>query len=162
MRSYTDLYDQYAQAMFSTCYRLLNDRMEAEDVLQEAFSDAFRHLGSFEYKSTFGAWLKQIVINKCINHLRKKKIAFSELNENLGETYTEEAPVDESAIEFKVLEIKKAIQLLSDGYRTVLSLYLLEGYDHEEIAQILGITHSTTRTQYKRAKDKLIALLKNR
>jgi RNA polymerase sigma-70 factor (ECF subfamily) len=162
MRSYTDLYDQYAQAMFSTCYRLLNNRVEAEDVLQEAFSDAFRHLASFEYKSSFGAWLKQIVINKCINHLRKKKIAFAELNENMGEAYVEEPQTDESEIEYKILEIKKAIQLLSDGYRTVLSLYLLEGYDHEEIAQILGITHSTTRTQYKRAKDKLIGLLKKK
>src|SRR5688500_11521308 len=110
MRSYTDLYDQYAQAMFSTCYRLLNNRMEAEDVLQEAFSDAFRHLDTFEYKSSFGAWLKQIVINKCINHLRKKKLAFIELNENLAEIYPEDTPVDESEIEFKVLEIKKAIQ----------------------------------------------------
>lgn len=160
-RSYTDLYGRYCQAMFSTCYRLLNDRTEAEDVLQESFADAFRHLNNFEYKSSFGAWLKQIVINKCINHLRKRKLAFTELNEAVTESHMEPEGVDEKEIEFKVLEIKKAIQLLSTGYRTVLSLYLLEGYDHEEIAEILGITHSTARTQYKRAKDKLIALLKN-
>ena len=159
-RGYTDLYGRYAQAMYSTCYRLLNDRTQAEDVLQEAFADAFRHLKDFEYKSSFGAWLKQIVINKCINHLRKRKIAFTELNEQATETHGEPERPDEKEIEFKVLEVKKAIQSLSTGYRTVLSLYLLEGYDHEEIAQILGITHSTARTQYKRAKDKLIALLR--
>ena len=161
VRSYSDLYRQYAQAMFSTCYRLVNNRTEAEDVLQEAFSDAFNHLKEFQYKSSFGAWLKQIVINKSINHLRKKKITLIELNDHVADTYIQEEAVDEIDLDFKVLKVKKAIQQLSPGYRAVLSLYLLEGYDHEEIAGILGITHSTTRTQFKRAKDKLISLLKN-
>jgi RNA polymerase sigma factor (sigma-70 family) len=160
VRSYGHLYNQYAKAMYSTCFRLLNDRTEAEDVLQEAFTEAFKHLYDFQYKSSFGAWLKQIVVNKSINHLRKKKLAFTELNEQVHETVIEEETIDEKEIEFKVNEIKKAIQLLAPGYRAVLTLYLLEGYDHEEISEILGITYSTTRTQYKRAKDKLMALLK--
>jgi len=140
---------------------LLNDHAEAEDVLQEAFTEAFRHLDNFQYKSSFGAWLKQIVINKAINHLRKKKLALAELNEQVHEAVIEEDPVDETEIEYKITEIKKAIQLLPPGYRAVVSLYLLEGYDHEEISEILGISYSTTRTQYKRAKDKLIALVKS-
>ena len=72
-RSYSELYQQYSRAMFSTCYRLLNNIADAEDILQESFTDAFRHLHNFEYKSSFGAWLKQIVVNKCVNHLRQKK-----------------------------------------------------------------------------------------
>lgn len=146
--------------MFSTCFRLLNSYSEAEDVLQEAFTDAFHHLHAFEYKSSFGAWLKQIVINKCITHLRKKKIRWLEFENNEALELPDNEEIDENEIQFKVNEIKQAIQQLPNGYRTVLSLYLLEGYDHEEISGILGITHSTTRTQYKRAKDKLINLLK--
>ena len=146
--------------MFSTCYRILNYFAAAEDVLQEAFSDAFRHLQHFEYKSSFGAWLKQIVVNKCITHLKKNKIRWIDVENSEADKLPEDDAVDEVEIEYKVQEIKQAIQQLPNGYRTVLTLYLLEGYDHEEIAQILGITHSTTRTQYKRAKDKLIQLIK--
>ena len=159
-RSYGDLYRQYAKAMFNTCFRLLNNIPEAEDVLQESFSEAFRHLHDFQYKSSFGAWLKQIVINRCINHLRKKKLSWTEFDNQLSDQLVDEESVDENEIELKVNEVKRAIQELPNGYRTVLSLYLLEGYDHEEIAEILGITNSTTRTQYKRAKDKLLAILK--
>ena len=148
--------------MFSTCFRLLNDFGAAEDVLQEAFTDAFRHLQHFEYKSSFGAWLKQIVVNKCITHLKKNKIKWIDVENSEADKLPEDDEVDETEIEYKVQEIKQAIQQLPNGYRTVLTLYLLEGYDHEEIAQILGITHSTTRTQYKRAKDKLIQLIKQR
>ncbi len=160
-RSYSALYHQYAKAMFSTCYRLLNDITEAEDVLQEAFTEAFNHLDNFEYRSTFGAWLKQIVVNKCITHVKKKKIRWIEVEDSTADLLPEEDGIDEGEIEYKVQEVKQAIQQLPNGYRTVLSLYLLEGYDHEEIAGILGITQSTTRTQYKRAKDKLLHLLKN-
>jgi len=159
-RSYSELYHQYNKAMFSTCYRLLNNFSESEDLLQEAFTDAFRHLNSFEYKSSFGAWLKQIVVNKCISHLRKKKIKFIEITDSTAEELMDDEEISETEIQFKIKEVKEAIQQLPNGYRAVLSLYLLEGYDHEEIAEILGITHSTTRTQYKRAKDKLLLILK--
>jgi len=161
-RGYSELYHQYCKAMFSTCYRLLNNFSESEDVLQEAFTDAFRHLHSFEYKSSFGAWLKQIVVNKCISHLRKNKIKFIEIGNSAAEDIPEDEGISETETQYKIKEVKEAIQQLPDGYRTVLSLYLLEGYDHEEIADILGITHSTTRTQYKRAKDKLTFILKKR
>ena len=159
-RSYSELYRQYSRAMFSTCYRLLNNIADAEDILQESFTDAFRHLHNFEYKSSFGAWLKQIVVNKCVNHLRQKKMVLVDLEKSTISHLPDDDPEDEEKIFLQVAAIKRAVQELPTGYRTVLCLYLLEGYDHDEIADILGVASSTTRTQYKRAKEKLLQILK--
>jgi RNA polymerase sigma-70 factor (ECF subfamily) len=98
-------------------------------------------------------------VNKSINVLRKKRLETVDIEKVWLSDIPEESVVDEKEIELKVEEVKKAIQLLPDGYRTVLSLYLLEGYDHEEIAQIMNLAESTTRTQYMRAKQKLIQIL---
>ncbi len=157
---YEALYRQYARAMYNTSLRIVNNTADAEDVLQEAFLDAFRSLQDFNYRSTFGAWLKKIVINKSINVLRKRKMDLVDIEQSNAFVVPEEASVDENEIQYKVKEIKNAITRLPDGYRAVLSLYLLEGYDQEEIASILGITHTTVRTQYIRAKQKLLYLLK--
>ena len=158
--SYETLYRQYAKAMYNTSLRIVNNTAEAEDVLQEAFLDAFRSLEDFNYRSTFGAWLKKIVINKSINVLRKRKVDLVELDKANVHAITEDERVDEQELQYKVEQVKKAIQKLADGYRTVLTLYLLEGYDQEEISEILGITHNTVRTQYIRAKQKLLLILK--
>jgi RNA polymerase sigma-70 factor (ECF subfamily) len=158
--SYETLYRQYAKAMYNTSLRIVNNTAEAEDVLQEAFLDAFRSLNDFNYRSTFGAWLKKIVINKSINVLRKRKMDLVELDQSNVYAMTEDERLDEQEIQYKVEQVKKAIQKLADGYRTVLTLYLLEGYDQEEISEILGITHNTVRTQYIRAKQKLLLILK--
>ena len=157
---YETLYRQYAKAMYNTSLRIVNNTADAEDVLQEAFVDAFRSLNDFHYRSTFGAWLKKIVINKSINILRKRKMYLVELNHTQAHTFSDDEKLDEQELHYKVEEVKKAIQKLADGYRTVLSLYLLEGYDQEEISEILGITHNTVRTQYIRAKQKLLLILK--
>jgi RNA polymerase sigma factor (sigma-70 family) len=157
---YETLYRQYAKAMYNTSLRIVNNTADAEDVLQEAFLDAFRSLKDFQYHSTFGAWLKRIVINKSINILRKKKMNLVELDMANAHTMMEEEPLDEEELQFQVELVKKAIQKLADGYRTVLSLYLLEGYDQEEISEILGISHNTVRTQYIRAKQKLLVIIK--
>ena len=160
MRSYETLYQQYAKAMFNTSLRIVNNSSDAEDVLQEAFMDAFRLLNDFNYKSTFGAWLKRIVINKSINVLRKRKVDLVDIETtSVGELPGEDM-LDEENIQLKVNEVKKAVALLPNGYRTVLTLYLFEGYDHEEIAEILHITESTVRTQYHRAKHKLLHIIK--
>jgi len=144
------LYNQYAKAMYNIAYRMLNNREDAEDILQETFVDCFRNLNSFRFESTFGAWLKRILINKCINHLQKKRIDLTLTDElpNIG--YEEE---DETV--YDISKITRGIEMLPDGYRVILSLYLLEGYDHSEIAQILGISESTSKSQYSRAKEKL-------
>lgn len=157
---YETLYRQYSKAMYNTSLRIVNNSADAEDVLQEAFLDAFRSLNDFHYHSTFGAWLKRIVINKSINILRKRKMNLVELEQSNGLAQVLEEQPDEQEIQFKVEQVKKAIQKLADGYRTVLSLYLLEGYDQEEISEILGISHNTVRTQYIRAKQKLLLIIK--
>jgi RNA polymerase sigma factor (sigma-70 family) len=159
MAAYRELYEQYSRAMFNTCLRLLNDKSEAEDVLQESFIDAFRKLGNFEYRTTFGGWLKQICVNHCINHLKKRKMVFVDI-ERTGADLADETSIDENEIAMQIASVKKAIAMLPDGYRTVLNLYLMEGYDHEEISEILNVAESTTRTQYIRAKQKLLNLLK--
>jgi RNA polymerase sigma-70 factor (ECF subfamily) len=142
--------------MYNSALRIVNKVPDAEDILQEAFTDAFLQLKTLQRKSTFGGWLKQIIIFKSISFLKKKHIHFADI-ENIAEPG--EPEVDEQDTSATIGEIKLRIRDLPDGYRTVLSLYLLEGYDHEEIAEIMGITHSTVRTQYSRAKQKLLKLL---
>jgi RNA polymerase sigma factor (sigma-70 family) len=156
--AYRLLYDRYSKAMYNTALRILNSTADAEDILQEAFTDAFQNLRSFEHKSTFGAWLKQIVVYKSINFLKKKKISFIDM-EGSGDVADE---MNTETIWYSVDTIKEAVSELPDGYRTVLSLSLFEGYEHEEIAETLGLAHSTVRTQYMRAKQKLVSLLKLR
>ena len=156
--SFQLLYERYAKAMYNTSWRIVNNATDAEDVLQDAFVDAFRSIHDFNYRSTFGAWLKKIVVNKSINVLRKRKANLVELTENTD--MIQEDSSDEENLHYQVTQVKKAIEKLPDGYRTVLSLYLLEGYDQEEIAEIVGITHNTVRTQYIRAKQKLLTIIK--
>jgi len=157
---YKELYQRYSKAMYNTCLRILNNVAEAEDVLQESFIEAFKNLGGFEYRTSFGGWLKQICINRSINQLKKRRIDWVDMEKIAGYDSAEELPIDETELTLKVESVKKAIMKLPDGYRTVLSLYLLEGYDHEEISEILNVAESTTRTQFMRAKQKLLQLLK--
>jgi RNA polymerase sigma-70 factor (ECF subfamily) len=156
--AYRVLYDRYSKAMFNTALRIVNKVADAEDILQDSFSDAFMQLRSFENKSTFGAWLKQIVVFKSINHLKKQRISFVDMEK--AEDVPEENEISEAEVMYTVNRIKEKMQGMPDGYRTVLSLHLFEGYDHEEISEILGVAHSTVRTQYIRAKQKLLQLLK--
>jgi RNA polymerase sigma factor (sigma-70 family) len=157
---YKELYQRYAKAMFNTCLRIVNNIAEAEDVLQESFTEAFRNLQRFEYRTSFGGWLKQICINRSINQLKKRRVNWIDIDATDFYDRAEEALIDENEINLKVASVKKSIMALPDGYRTILTLYLLEGYDHEEIAEILNVAQSTTRTQYMRAKQKLLQLLK--
>jgi RNA polymerase sigma-70 factor (ECF subfamily) len=148
------LYDQYSIAMYNLAYRILNNREDAEDILQEAFVECFRNIDSFRFESTFGAWLKKIIINRCINHIKKKKIDLT-LCERLPTTSYEE----EEEIVYETEKIFNSIEMLPDGYRIILTLYLIEGYDHSEISQILEISESTSKSQYSRAKEKLRNIL---
>ena len=154
------LYKLYSKAMFNICVRMLNSMEEAEDLLQESFTDAFMKLDSFRYESTFGAWLKRIVINKCINSINKKKVDLVFQDQPVEPDAREEA-VDYSGIDMDVQRIHHAVGKLPDGYRVIFSLYALEGYDHGEISQIMNISESTSKSQYLRAKQKIKELLKN-
>jgi len=150
------LYKLYSKAMYNLAFRMMNCKEDAEDMLQEAFIECFRNIGSFRFESTFGAWLKSILINKCINQIRKRKpdlIYFDEVpNYQIEEN-------DETV--YDTASVIKGIDELPNGYRIILTLYLLEGYDHTEIAQILNISESTSKSQYSRAKEKLRVILRN-
>jgi RNA polymerase sigma-70 factor (ECF subfamily) len=155
-KAQVQVYKLYYKAMYNTALRILNDSTEAEDVMQEAFLEAFRKLESYREESSFGTWLKRIVINKSVDVFRKSKDMVS-LDEYDVEVHDQRE--DENYIQVlstRVEEIRKAIHGLPDNYRVILSLHLLEGYDHEEIAQILEISYNLSRTRYSRAKKKLL------
>jgi len=154
-----ELYRLYNTAMYNTCLRIVGDSDDAEDVMQEAFLKAFTKLDSYRGEVSIGAWLKRIMINKALDFLRLKKEQLS--LEDAGEVGEIADEPDNSAdVVYKAEAIKKAIYDLPEGYRIVLSLILLEGYDHEEVSGILNISNATSRTQFHRAKKKLIELLK--
>jgi len=157
-QAYYQLYKLYSRSMYNVGFRIVNNTEEAEDVLQEAFISAFKNLHHYRGDATFGAWLKRIVVNKAINYLKKKKMERFPDDEKWD--VQEEIVADEfESFPFSVEKVKSAIESLPDGYRTVLSLYLLEGYDHGEIAGIMGITESTSKSQFNRSKKKLKELL---
>lgn len=147
------IYKLYARSMYNVCHRITGREEDAEDALQEAFISAFKNLAHYRADATFGAWLKRIVVNKAINILKKRK--YERLPEDEQWDMKEEEEPDHYKEGLTIERVKKAIEELPDGYRSVLSLYLLEGYDHQEIADIMGITESTSKTQLSRAKAKL-------
>lgn len=153
------LYRLYSKAMFNICYRMLNSFEEAEDLLQESFAEAFNKLDSFRFESSFGAWLKRIVVNRCINHIKKRKADLL-YSDDLPEKPHQEESEDEESIQLEVKKVYKAMEMLPEGYRIIFSLYLLEGYDHSEIAGILGITESTSKSQFSRARVKIKEIIK--
>ena len=159
-RAQYQLYKLYSKAMFNICIRMLNTREEAEDLQQESFTDAFMKLETFRYDSSFGAWLKRIVINKCINSIQKRKVDLVFPDHQVEPEYREEN-IDYGKIEMDIRKVHHAMEQLPDGYRVIFSLYALEGYDHSEISQILGISESTSKSQYLRAKQKIRDLLNN-
>lgn len=154
-----ELYKLYSKAMYNTCLRIVNDDMEAEDVLQESFVSAFKNLKSYKGSAAFGSWLKRIVVNNAINLVKKRRLDVQPIDE--ATEYKEQTgEIFEPDFTHEVAQVKECIQLLPEGYRMVLSLYLLEGYDHKEIAGIMGITESTSKSQFNRSKKKLREILK--
>jgi RNA polymerase sigma factor (sigma-70 family) len=147
-----ELYNLYNKAMFNLCLRILKTREDAEDVLQSSFVDVFGKIETFRFESTIGSWIKRIVVNNCINEIRKRKMNFVDIDKNQIENL---GSVEIDAVNLNVDKLNEAIQSLSDGYRVVFTLYALEGYDHEEIGQILNINESTSKSQYSRAKQRL-------
>ncbi len=152
------IYRQYYLSMYNTSLMIVKDEAEAEDIMQESFLAAFEKIATYQGKVSFGSWLKRIVVNRSLDALRKKK---PELTDILEQETVEEEIIDEEKQEYQIRQIRKAMESLSDGYRLVLSLYLFEGYDHREIAGILNIAESSSRSQYARARIKLQKILKN-
>jgi RNA polymerase sigma factor (sigma-70 family) len=153
-----EIYRLYHAAMYNTALRIVGDPDDAEDVMQEAFLKAFVKIRTYRGEVSFGAWLKKIVVNKSLDFLRLRKNQLS--LEEVGEIeLTEEEPSEPQETVPRVEEIREAIRMLPEGYRIVLSLILLEGYDHEEVSEILQISNATSRTQFHRAKRKLQELI---
>jgi RNA polymerase sigma-70 factor (ECF subfamily) len=154
-----EIYQLYYLAMYNTSLRIVGDPDDAEDVMQESFLKAFAKLKTYRGEVSFGAWMKRIVINKSLDFLRlkKEKLSLDEVGE--VEAVTDDPP-EIMEVAYQAENIKKAIRSLPEGYRIVLSLILLEGYDHEEVSEILNISNANSRTQYHRAKKKLLELLK--
>ena len=154
------LYNQYCDGMFAVAMRFVKDAMEAEDIVQEAFIKAFTKLHQYKAEVTFGAWLKRIVVNKSIDFLKSKKQHMLELDEVhlkvVDPSYEDEWLVDDI---ITLEDVKEAIDKLPDKYQYVVMLYLIEGYDHQEIAEILNITEVASRTQLSRGKAQLKELL---
>jgi RNA polymerase sigma-70 factor (ECF subfamily) len=158
------LYESYAKAMYNVCLRITGDTDDAQDALQDAFVKIFRSITSFDKPTLLPAWIKKITVNTAINLLQKKKRqkALKDELQNDFENESNENNADNFDDQLlKVDAVKKAIQLLPDGYRVVFSLYVLEGYDHTEIAEILDIAVSTSKTQLSRARLKILSILKN-
>ena len=153
-RAQFKLYNKYCEGMFCVAKRFIQDPYEAEDAMQEAFVKAFTRLHQFNGEVTFGAWLKRIVINKCIDKLKAKKLELVAVNEQILSTVEEEENWS-IGDDIGITEVKKAIEQLPEKYRYPLMLFLIEGYDHEEIAEILNISQVASRTLVHRGKKKL-------
>lgn len=151
------LYNQYCDGMFAVASRYISDSMEAEDMVQESFIKAFKKIEQFKGEVSFGAWLKRIVINRCIDSIKSKRERMTNLEETHLQVIDKQDSDDEWWVEdsISVEEVKNAIDELPDRYKYVIKLYLMEGYDHQEISQILGISEVASRTQLLRGKRKL-------
>lgn len=153
------IYKQYYKAMFNTALRIMNDSFEAEDIMQEAFLSAFTKLDSFSGEVTFGAWLKRIVINKSLTALKKNNKIEKISLEKVTIKEVEDEVQDYSFLSSG--EILNKVSQLKNNYKVAITLNLIEGYDYEEIAQIMDISYENSRTTVSRAKQKLRQLLVN-
>lgn len=152
-----EIYNRYYKAMYNTSVRIVKDSAEAEDVMQESFLKAFTKLHTFKGEVTFGAWLKRIVINNSIYHYRKQqKKNEVDLDDVIYKVEDNDGVVSDHAItELKAQKVMETMNLLKDNYRVSLTLYLIEGYDYEEISKIMDVSYANCRTIISRAKESL-------
>jgi RNA polymerase sigma factor (sigma-70 family) len=154
-KAFYELYNLYSKAMFNISLRIVNNTPEAEEVLQDSFLKVFERIGTYNETYSFGSWLKRIVINGSLDVLRKRKIDFVSLDEA---TFVSEEKEDETIYDVSIL--KKCLAELPDAQRAIISLFLFEDHSHKEIAELLGISEGASKTQYNRAKKKLMELVK--
>lgn len=154
------VYDDYCDAMFTVACRYLKNEDDAKDAMQEGFLKAFVHIESYRPTATFGSWLKRIIINQCLDIIKARKIPMVDRDVESIEIIDEDDWCFESSISKQ--DIVNAIEQLALKYKLVVTLYLIEGYDHVEISQILDIPIKTSRTQLSRGKIKLRSILKNK
>lgn len=156
-RAQMEIYDRYYHAMYNTAVRIVKDTAEAEDIMQESFLSAFTKIETFKGEVTFGAWLKRIVINNSIYHYRKQqKLQEVDLESVMYKVEdNDEAYKEHGSTERKAQKVMETMKQLKDSYRVSLTLHLIEGYDYEEISEIMNISYGNCRTLISRAKDSL-------
>ncbi|MBC7902726.1 MAG: sigma-70 family RNA polymerase sigma factor [Gemmatimonadaceae bacterium] len=152
-----ELYHRYSPKMLAVCYRFGHNREDAEDMLQEGFIKVFSQIHTFRNQGAFEGWVRRIIVHTCINNLKKNK----KFNESVDLIHATAVQVREESVPSSVQakQVVECIRLLPIGYRTVLNLYAIEGYSHKEIADMLDIEESTSRSQYTRAKQMLEDIL---
>jgi RNA polymerase sigma factor (sigma-70 family) len=153
--AFRELYYRYNKAMFNICMRMLNNTGEAEDVLQESFIQAFRRIGELKDENAFGGWLRKIVVNRCIDQVRKRKPWSLLAVDDIADELPYEEPVT-----YEPQVVQKAIAMLPEGYRLIVTLFLFEDYTHKQIAEKLGISEGTSKSQYARGRQKLATLIR--
>ncbi|MBL4708604.1 MAG: RNA polymerase sigma factor [Flavobacteriales bacterium] len=152
------LYTLYYKAIYNSSLRIVGDRFSAEDIMQDSFIDGFKNIHQFDARSTFGAWIKKIAINKSINFIKRQQLLTHKLDDYSN---AEEVDQEEESETHSIEEVKMAMNKLAPNYKVVFSLYMIEGYDHDEIAKIMDISSSTSRSQLSRAKKQVKRLIQN-
>ena len=156
-KAFKTLYDQHVDTMYAICLRYMSNSDEAKDALQEGFIRVFKNLGSFKFTGSFEGWLKRIFVNISIEQIRKRKL-HSDVEDYRQDanlvTFQKTGTIDAE-------EMMKVVALLPTGYRTVFNMYVVDGYSHKEIAEHLGITESTSKSQLFKARKQLQNLLKD-
>jgi len=158
-----ELYEQFSKPMYNLCLRMMNHEQDALDVLQDSFVKIFQNIGQLEQESLLPAWIKRICVNTCLQTIeKKKKLRFEDIENTpvLINMNDEENIVNEEEFENNMNNIISSLSLLPEKYRIVFTMYAIEDYSHEEISQMLGIANATSRSQYLRAKQKLVEILK--
>ncbi len=152
-----ELYNRYSPKMLAVCYRFAHNREDAEDMLQEGLIKVFLQMHTFESRGAFEGWIRRIIVHTCINILKKNK----KFNESVDLIHATGLQVREESVPsiIQAKQVVECIRMLPLGYRTVLNLYAIEGYSHKEIAGMLDIEESTSRSQYTRAKAMLEDIL---
>ncbi|NIM34771.1 MAG: sigma-70 family RNA polymerase sigma factor [Hydrotalea flava] len=143
------LYEQYAGKLMAVCLRYANDAMEAEDILQDAFVRIFNYINQFKFEGSFEGWMRRITVNVALKYIQKKKLQFTEVSEHHDSAATIPAMAYSQLGEEVLLQL---IQQLPTGYKIVFNLNVIEGYSHEEIAKMLNIKASTSRSQLVKAR----------
>ncbi len=151
-----EIYKLYYKAMYNSALRILKNQADAEDVMQDSFLDAFTRIHLYREEGSFGGWIKRIVINNAIDFIQKRKPT-NELDESHILLTDEEGDCIEN--DCRLEDIKEAMKMIKQEYRIIISLYLFEGYDHEEIASIQNISYGLSRTRYSRARQSLLKVI---
>jgi RNA polymerase sigma factor (sigma-70 family) len=152
-----ELYNRYSPKMLSVCYRFGHNREDAEDMLQEGFIKIFTQIHTFRNQGAFEGWIRRIIVHTCINHLKKHK----KFNDSVDIIHATTVQIREESVPsiVQAKQVIECIRFLPIGYRTVLNLYAIEGYSHKEIADMLDVEESTSRSQYTRARQMLEEIL---